>query len=471
MSKKLIHWFRQDLRIDNNPSLYNAFKQGDVLPVYIIDDIDAAEDKMGAASKVWLYHSLKALDKSLDGKLHILQGSAKEILFEIIKNYQIEAVYWNRCYEAWRIKRDANIKQALQDNGIEVRTFNSALLWEPWQILKKDQTPYKVFTHFYKAALSSNIRIQSEILTQDTKKKSIYDAKCDNHNVLSTLAPNKIWSKDIIASWEPGEDGAHKKLNMFLQDGIDNYKEGRNFPAEEYVSKLSPHIHFGEISVVYIWEKILRLRQQDKNTECFLSELGWREFAYYLLYHFSNLPSENLQTKFNQFAWIKDKTKFTAWKKGLTGYPIIDAAMRQLWQTGYMHNRCRMVVGSFLVKNLLIDWREGAKWFWDCLFDADLASNSASWQWVAGTGVDAAPYFRIFNPVAQGQKFDPDGKYTKKYVPELKDMPVEYLFNPWEAPNDILNKAGVIIGDNYPMPIVDIKLSREKALQIYKNLK
>ena len=283
-----------------------------------------------------------------------------------------------------------------------------------------------------------------------------------------------MWHEKLSDQWDIGEIAANKKLSDFVEDGLMNYKEGRNFPAQKNVSRLSPHLHFGEISPNQIWYRIEQISDpnySEKDLSHFKSEIGWREFSYSLLYHNRNLQSDNLYKKFDVFPWAENDDHLKKWQSGNTGYPIVDAAMRELWQTGYMHNRSRMIVGSFLVKNLLIHWNHGERWFWDCLLDADMASNSASWQWVAGSGADAAPYFRIFNPVMQGQKFDPDGAYTKKFIPELKDVPVKYLFNPWEAPKSILDKAGVELGLDYPMPIVNMQDSRDRALQAFDTIR
>ena len=270
--------------------------------------------------------------------------------------------------------------------------------------------------------------------------------------------------------WHIGEDHAQDRLQEFVDHGLKDYKEGRNFPAQQNVSRLSPHLHFGEISPNQAWYAA-KQKGKGQNMDHFLSELGWREFSYSLLYHFPKLPRKNLQAKFDKFPWRNDKRLLRRWQQGQTGYPIVDAGMRELWQTGYMHNRVRMIVGSFLVKNLLLHWHHGERWFWDCLVDADLANNSASWQWIAGCGADAAPYFRIFNPVTQGQKFDAAGEYTRHFVPELKDLPDKFLFNPWQAPPGVLNEAGVTLGKTYPEPVVDLKLSRERALQAFASLK
>ena len=473
MSKGIaIHWFRQDLRITDNPSLETAAEFDAVLPIYILDDGNSQEFKMGSASRWWLYNSLQSLNESLDGKLSIYNQNPKIVIQELLEKYEVKAVFWNRCYEPWRIDRDIDIKAYLDDKNIENKSFNSHLLWEPWNISKDDGTPYRVFTPYYKKGClnAEEPRLPSKNLEIDT---IFHDQDSEQIDTLDLL-PRINWYSQIQEVWKPGEDGAQKRLDQFLEEGLLDYKEGRNFPFKENVSRLSPHLHFGEISPNEVWYQAKTKESVSgiqKSLEHFLSELGWREFSYYLLYHFPSLPKQNFQPKFNKFPWIKNESFLESWQKGETGYPIVDAGMRELWQTGYMHNRLRMVVGSFLVKNLLIDWREGEDWFWDCLVDADLASNSAGWQWVAGSGADAAPYFRIFNPVTQGLKFDPEGEYTKKYVPELELLPNKYLFNPWEAPKEILEKAGIELGKDYPEPIVDLKYSRELALEAFGKTK
>ena len=464
-----ILWFRKDLRLMDNPALVEANLNAEIIPIFILDDTNPKENKMGAASRVWLYHSLKSLNISMQKKINFYSGDPFKIISELINSYNINGVYWNRCYEPWEIRRDKKIKDLLKIKKVKAKSFNGSLIREPWEVLKEDQTPYKVFTALYKKAyLNSDIKV--EVINEPTKIN--YSTKIFSSNTLDTLKllPNLSWADNIIKYWKVGEKNAHLKMTEFFKKGIDDYKEGRNFPFKKNVSRLSPHIHFGEISPKQLWVKTKSI-SSNKNTEHFVSEICWREFSYYLLYHFPNLPKDNLQKKFNNFPWKDNNYNFDSWKKGKTGYPIIDAGMRELYETGYMHNRVRMIVASFLVKNLLIHWHKGERWFWDCLFDADLANNSASWQWVAGSGADAAPYFRIFNPVTQGVKFDVDGQYTKQYVPELKDMPNKYLFSPWEAPDDVLNKANVVLGGNYPKPIIDIKESREKALYSFSLIK
>ena len=468
-----IHWFRQDLRLLDNPALHSATQSGSVLPIYILDDINSGDYKIGAASRWWLHKSLKILNSSLSNNLEIYIGDPQTILAELVIKHDVKAVYWNRCYEPWRVKRDSAIKTLLEKQNVSVKTFNGSLLWEPWEILKKDGSPYKVFTPFYKKgclnALTPRIPLPSvpiQFLVSDE----------DNSITLDDLdlLPKIKWYQGMEKIWEPGEEGAKNKIHTFISKGLLDYKDGRNFPSKKNVSQLSPHLHFGEVSPNQIWyeAKSHETKQGiEESLNSFLSELGWREFSYNLLYHFPTLPKENLQKKFDNFPWVDNKKFIDRWKKGLTGYPIVDAGMRELWQTGYMHNRIRMVVGSFLVKNLLLHWHVGERWFWDCLIDADLASNSASWQWIAGCGADAAPYFRIFNPVTQGIKFDAKGEYTKKYIPELEALPIKFLFNPWEAPKDILDAANIVLGEDYPKPIIDLKKSREKALAAFKSIK
>ena len=470
-----IVWFRNDLRVIDNPALFEAAKSGNILPIYILDDSIAEEFKIGSASRYWLHNSLESLNKSLVSKLNVYCGNSKDILLSIINRneFSVKSIFYNKIFEPWHIKNDAKIEEALKAIGIKVKSFNASLLWDPEEVKKFDGNIYKVFTPFYRNGCA-NAKSPRQPLPIPPKISIISDVQPQTKISDLKLLPRIKWYKEIEETWEIGEQAAQNKLQYFLDNNIASYKENRNYPSKINISRLSPHLHFGEISPNQIYYAAqLELAKYPANSpdiDCFLSEIAWREFSYYLLYHFPELPVKNFQSKFDNFPWNSNSEALDAWKRGMTGYPIVDAGMRQLWQTGFMHNRVRMIVASFLIKNLLIHWREGAKWFWDCLVDADLASNSASWQWVAGSGADAAPYFRIFNPVLQGEKFDPDGIYIRQFVPELSKLPNQYLFKPWESPSEVLKAAGVALGKTYPLPIVDMKISRDRALSAYKTL-
>ncbi len=475
MPSPVIVWFRQDLRLSDHPALVEAAKTGTpLLPVYILDDINSGPWKAGGAGRWWLHHSLLALNNSLSGNLACYAGDAQEILAHIVRQTKAHAVYWNRCYEPWRIARDTRIKADLEVDGITVKSFNASLLYEPWSVKKNDGTPYHVFTPFFRKGCSGCGEPEPPLpapgripmMRPPEGSKSIAD--------LGLLPDGVRWDKKMQPHWNIGEQGAQKRLADFLDHGLKGYRDGRNVPSKNNVSRLSPHLHFGEISPRKIWHDV-RQRMIAENLETdgdhFLTEMGWREFSYNLLYYNHDLPSVPLQKRFERFPWSQDDKALVAWKRGQTGYPIVDAGMRELWQTGYMHNRVRMITGSFLVKDLLLHWTEGEKWFWDCLVDADLANNAASWQWIAGCGADAAPYFRIFNPVSQGEKFDPQGDYVRRFVPELAKLPDAYIHRPWEAPQSVLKECCLLLGKDYPMPIIDHKTARNRALEAFQTTK
>jgi deoxyribodipyrimidine photo-lyase len=472
--RPVIVWFRQDLRLDDNPAFAAAANTGaPLLPIYILDDNNADEWKIGAASRWWLHQSLTSLDHSLDGNLNFLRGKADEVLARLVRKVGASHVFWNRCYEPWRVARDRRIMSELRAAGCSVTSLNGSLLFEPQSITKADGTPYKLFTPFYRNGCLSR---PNDPRTPLAQPESVRFYKTGTGGTLSEL--NLIsgirWYEEMAMNWSPGEQGAKERLNAFLEKGIQDYSVGRNRPDQDSVSRLSPHLHFGEISPHQVWWSVKSLAagpESSADIDNFLSELGWREFSHYLLYHWPEMPRESLQKKFDRFPWRDDPESLTRWQRGQTGYPIVDAGMRELWRTGYMHNRVRMLVASFLVKNLLLHWHHGQAWFWDTLVDADLANNSASWQWVAGCGADAAPYFRIFNPVTQGQKFDPDGRYVRRYVPELDRLPARFIHNPWDAPATMLKQAGISLGDSYPYPIVDLKSSRARALGAFDTIR
>tara|TARA_B100000989_G_scaffold297547_1_gene283622 strand:+ start:21 stop:1457 length:1437 start_codon:yes stop_codon:yes gene_type:complete len=469
-----LHWFRQDLRLNDNPALTAAAQDGAVIPIYILDDDNAGDHKMGRASRWWLHHALHTLNDALDGKLVVLQGDPAKNLAALAVTSGAVSVHWNRCYEPWRIARDTKIKADLTARGIIVESHNGSLLWEPWEVTKADGTPYRVFTpYFRRGCLSAPpprrpLPVPSQLVLAKT------DCQTTGIDGLQLL-PKTGWDKKLATYWQVGEAGATARLTAFIGKDLLGYKDGRNFPARPNVSRLSPYLHWGEVSPNTVWYAAKdwmdagTINQEDGDH--FLSELGWREFSHALLYYFPDLPRQNLQPRFDNFAWKDDTDALHHWQRGQTGYPIVDAAMRQLWKTGYMHNRLRMIVGSFLVKNLRLHWHFGEAWFWDCLVDADLANNSAGWQWIAGCGADAAPYFRIFNPITQALKFDPNGEFIRHFVPEIAGLADAYLYSPWEAPCHILDAANVVLGHTYPYPIVDVKSSRLDALAAFAALK
>ena len=481
--KIVIHWFRQDLRLSDNPALLQAHALGRVLPLYIMDDDNPIP--LGGASRVWLHHSLNALNKSLGGKLWVRRGHPLAILQDLMERYEIIGVCYNRCYEPWRIEGDTHIKQTLKSSGRLVYSHNGSLLWEPWEIKKADGSPYKVFTPFYNRGCLKAVPPREPL--QRPLDLSVFGGDNGDRGSIEDLdlLPKQVrWDWSMMSYWQNdgddtiqvGEKHAQQHLYEFIHEGLDGYDGGRDMPSLNHQSRLSPHLQFGELSPNQVWSAVrsapmmLDKAGLYKHVEKFCTQLGWRDFSHAMLYYNPHMVTENYQPKFNQYPWGQEDDVLHKWQRGQTGIPIVDAGMRELWQTGLMHNRVRMIVASFLVKNLGQHWRCGERWFWDTLVDASLANNVASWQWVAGCGADAAPYFRIFNPVTQGQRFDGAGDYTRRWLPELQRMPDKYLFNPWDAPNDILDGAGVILGETYPKPMVDLKVSRTQALEHYKNL-
>lgn len=459
--KPIIVWFRQDLRLGDNPALAFAAKSGQpIVCLFVLDDETAGDWKWGGASRWWLHHSLTALETSLKkhgGQLVLRRGEAAKIVKALVKETGADAVVWNRCYEPYAVARDSKLKAGLTEDGITVQSFNGALLREPWELTTKSGgKPFRVFTPFWNA-----LRARGEIDKPHPAPRKMtfhHDVKSEALKNWELLPAKPDWSKGF--DWMPGEKTAHDALYDFL-DRAAAYKTARDLPDRDGTSRLSPHLHWGEISPRQIWHAA-RTHGHSEGGETFLKELGWREFCAQLLFHNHDLPSKPLDECFVDFPWRRSDKDFHAWTRGQTGIPIVDAGMRQLWRTGWMHNRVRMIVASLLIKHLGIHWKRGEEWFWDCLVDADLASNSANWQWVAGCGADAAPFFRIFNPVLQGEKFDPKGDYVRRFVPELKDVPDKFIHRPWDAPKPPAE---------YPAPIVDLALGRDRALAAFRALK
>lgn len=477
MSEKIaILWFRKDLRLADNPALNAAVEHGRVVPVYIWAPDEEKPWQPGGASRWWLHQSLASLSLQLaerNSQLILRCGPSLEMLQELIEATGATTVYWNRRYEPAFVQRDKKIKQKLQGAGLTVESFNGSLLFEPWEIETKQGDPYKVFTPFWKSCLA---RGDNHEPLKAPKVLPAPDAWPESEELDEwQLEPTIPWDDGMREFWDVGTDAANKQLKQFAKKSAADYEDQRNLMAEDGTSRLSPYLHFGEISPRQVWGAVQKAIENDKSTkegaETFLSEIGWREFAYHLLYHFPDTTTEPLREKFASFPWSKSKKNLERWQRGKTGYPVVDAAMRQLWHTGWMHNRARMVVASFLCKHLLLPWQRGAEWFWDTLVDADLASNTLGWQWTAGCGADAAPYFRIFNPMTQGEKFDPEGDYVRQWVPELAELPNKWIYRPWEAPDEVLEEAGVTLGKDYPKPIVDHSEARQAALDAYDEIK
>ncbi len=469
-------WFRNDLRLEDNPALHHALSLGyTVLPIYIHSEEENLTWKTGKASCWWLHHSLASLDESLQAhgsQLFLFQGRSLTTLLSLIQETKASAVFWNRRYEPEILIRDKNIKEVIKSQGVEVDSFNGSLLHEPWTIQNKSGLPFQVFTPFWKTALA---------ITHPSPPLTVPDLIPLPHHLPKSvqldalqLLPQIPWDQQFYTTWKPGEEGAHRNLEDFIQRAFSDYQEGRNIPSEKGTSRLSPHLHFGELSPRQLWHTFSKAFPATSNWQSsqYLSEIGWREFAHHLLYHFPQTPLHPLRPAFEKFAWNKiNPEMLDAWKKGTTGIPIVDAGMRELWTTGWMHNRVRMITASFLVKNLRYSWIEGAQWFWDTLVDADLAANTLGWQWSAGCGADAAPYFRIFNPVTQGEKFDSEGTYVRRWIPELSALPSDWIHHPWEAPAEVLQRAKVTLGIHYPLPLLSLSESRTAALEAFKNLK
>jgi len=466
-------WFRRDLRLSDNPALRRAVDEADtVIPVFVHDDSEG-EWGHGAASRWWLHHSLAALDEALREKgsrLVIRRGEPLEELRRLAKDTGAGAVHWNRLYDPHRVARDTRIKEGLGENGIRALSEKAALLLEPWEIETGGGDPYRVFTPFWRRAKQELPPPDSLEAPHTVRPPGAWPASLEADEL--GYLPRLDWAAGFPDHWTPGEAGACRRLETFARGALRDYDETRDLPAVDGVSRLSPHLHFGEISPRHAWHRVAaRTQNYPDGAEAWLRELGWREFAHHVLYHFPRTTNEPLYEKYRDFPWRQDgEALLHAWQRGRTGIPIVDAGMRELWQSGWMHNRVRMIVASLLVKNIRLHWLEGARWFWDTLVDADLANNTMGWQWSAGCGADAAPYFRIFNPVRQGERFDGDGAYVRRWVPELERLPDRYVHEPWQLPDAEARRIGFTPGEDYPPPIVDLKRSRKEALEALKSV-
>ncbi len=465
-----IVWFRQDLRRHDNPALTAAAARGDVIPLFILDEETPAQWRPGAASRWWLHHSLTALRRDL-GALTLRRGAPQQILPALVRESGASAVYWNRCYEPHSVARDKEMKASLRNLGIEVVSFPGNLLHEPWEITTGAGGAFKVFTPFWRASLTRQTRPPLQGPSVKLPETTMPGDRLDDWRLLPA---HPDWAAGWDELWTPGESGALARLDAFIRDGLEHYADRRDRPDLQGTSRLSPHLRWGEISPRQIGRGIAIAEQtpsKGRGAEKFLAELGWREFSHHLLYHFPDLPHQNWRREFDAYPWRDSPDDLAAWQRARTGYPLVDAGMRELWQTGWMHNRARMIVASFLVKHLRVDWRRGEAWFWDTLVDADLANNAAGWQWVAGSGADASPYFRVFNPIAQGTKFDPDGDYVRRWCPELVRLPNDFIHAPFNAPPQVLADAGIRVGETYPAPIVEHHRARTAALEGYRKVR
>jgi deoxyribodipyrimidine photo-lyase len=474
-----IVWFRSDLRLtDHRPLLVAAASGRPLVACYVLDEQGPADDwRPGGASSWWLHHSLAALAAGLEalgGRLILRRGPARQALNDLVAETGACTVHCSASAEPQGVELERALAADLEARSAELVCHPGALLFRHAAIHTKKGTPFQVFTPFWKTLL----QLPDPGVPESAPQRPVFfQGEIDSAalGALQLLPHAPDWATGFKNVWVPGEQGAHACLEEFLDERLNRYKDARDFPNVAATSSLSAHLHFGEISPRQVWHMVRNLVAQSPSTstdaQAFLRQLGWREFSCYLLRHWPTLPTVPFRADFAAFPWRQDPAALKCWQRGQTGYPIVDAGMRQLWQTGWMHNRVRMVVASFLVKHLLIPWQDGARWFWDTLVDADLANNSAGWQWVAGCGADAAPYFRIFNPVLQGKKFDTDGAYIYRWVPELSKLPARYVHDPWNAPAAVLEAAGIELGRDYPRPMVDHQTARARALAAYKALR
>lgn len=463
MTKPVLLWLRQDLRLSDHPALAAAALRAEVIPLFILDDATPAPWQWGGASRWWLHHSLSALQRA--APVVLTEGKTEETLRAAIQNSGAGALYFTRDYAPWSGALEQRVKTLCDDMGVECHRLGGFLLHEPDSIRNQQGEPYKVYSPFARACFATGEpRLPKPTPSVTWAKHNLTVTSLSDRKLLPTK-PN--WATGFEPQWQPGEAGAKAALQRFLDEGLEFYAEGRDRPDKTLTSRLSPHLHWGEISPHQVWNATRDAAaraggKMDGGAEKFLKELLWREFSFHLIHHWPDLPEVSFRKEFENFPWATNDAALTRWQKGQTGYPIVDAGMRELWATGIMHNRVRMIVASFLIKHLQLDWRHGQRWFWDCLVDADIANNAASWQWVAGCGADAAPYYRIFNPIIQGVKFDPEGTYVKRWVPELKHLSGDQIHTPWEM---------AVPPKNYPAPIVDHGFARDRAMAAFSSIK
>jgi deoxyribodipyrimidine photo-lyase len=472
-------WFRLDLRLADQPALAAASQGGGpVIPVFIAAPDEEGDWPPGGASRWWLHQSLASLAASLEtigSRLILRHGPSLPTLRILARETGAQTILWTRRSEPAAIARDQQIMQALREDGVTVETSNGALLFEPSAVSNQAGRPFQVFTPFWRRCLA----LEEPVTPTPAPPSLPAPTRWPRSEPLASLRlqPQPDWSAGLRAAWQPGAAGAARNLRQFCEHAFADYSQDRNRPDRNGTSRLSPHLHFGEIGPRQVWHGLKQFAEKrglstaDWRQSQFLAEIGWREFAHHLLCHFPHTPTQPLRVEFASFPWRQNPAWLRAWQQGQTGYPIVDAGMRELWSTGWMHNRVRMIVASFLVKDLLIDWREGARWFWDTLVDADLANNTLGWQWTAGCGADAAPYFRIFNPITQGEKFDPHGNYVRRWIPELAQLPTAWIHQPWKAPPPILQTARVDLDRTYPAPIVSHTIARHVALEALAKIK
>ena len=475
-TQPVIYWFRQDLRLADLPGLVEAASNGiPVVPVYVLDDAAPGEWAPGAASHWWLHHSLKSLAASIrqqHGSLWFHMGSPAQRLVELAAQTGARGIYCSRAFEPWAVQQEQDVRRRATRAGLAFERFVGSLLFDPEQIRTQSGTFYQTFTPFWKACRQQSEPSPPQAAPPQIRWHPASGLALDDLRLTAKPPPSAAHWPSL---WQPGEAGAAAALRQFLDHGLAGYQQGRELPGQVGTSRLSPHLHFGELSPRQLWRAIKSHYPDNASLavhrDRFLAQLGWREFSHHLLHHFPALPNTPFNSAYQQFPWIEDAAALAAWREGRTGYPLVDAGMRELSQTGHMHNRVRMVTASFLTKHLLQPWQAGERWFWDTLVDANLANNAASWQWVAGSGADAAPYFRIFNPALQGQRFDPEGQYVRRWLPELSALPNRHLHTPANAPEAVLKAAGVRLGATYPRPVVDHRQARSAALAAYRDMR